>query len=111
MRVGDKNVLFDGRTEFKYSPDSRKTLTVNSKLEDVSGNGERYNFLLGISHPYTTVDVQTTAQIGTTDNKLSAELDIKYMTARRQMKNVALMTEIDRLRKQLNVEVKIICNF
>jgi hypothetical protein len=58
----------------------------------------KYNFLLGVSHPYTTVDVQAKAELGKSDDKLTAGIDIKYMNARRQTKNFALMTEIDRLR-------------
>jgi hypothetical protein len=76
-----------------------------SVIEDISGRGEKYNFLLGVSHPYTTVDVQAKAELGKSDDKLTAGIDIKYMNARRQTKNFALMTEIDRLRRHLNVQV------
>jgi hypothetical protein len=105
MKIRSGNVIYDGRTEFKYSSDARKTLTLSSKLEDISGRGEKYNFLLGVSHPYTTVDVQAKAELGKSDDKLTAGIDIKYMNARRQTKNFALMTEIDRLRRHLNVQV------
>jgi hypothetical protein len=40
-------------------------------------------FLLGVSHPYTTVDVQAKAELGKSDDKLTAGIDIKYMNARR----------------------------
>jgi hypothetical protein len=63
MKIRSGNVIYDGRTEFKYSSDARKTLTLSSKLEDISGRGEKYNFLLGVSHPYTTVDVQAKAEL------------------------------------------------
>lgn len=105
MKIRSGNVIYDGRTEFKYSSDARQTLTLSSKLEDISGRGEKYNFLLGVSHPYTTVDVQAKAELGKSDDKLTAGIDIKYMNARRQTKNFALMTEIDRLRRHLNVQV------
>lgn len=107
MLLNKGNVIYDGRAEFKYSPDSRKTLTLNSKLEDVSGRGEKYNFELGVSHPYTTVDLQTRAMVTKTDDKLAADVDIKYLSARRQTKNIALMTEIDRIKKQMNFKVLI----
>ena len=105
MLIGSGNVIYDGRTAFRYSKDSRKTFTLSSKLEDVSGRGENYKFLLGISHPYTTVDIQTKAIIGKSNDKLSADFDIKYLTARRQTKNIALITEIDKLKRQLNIQV------
>ncbi|CAG2211151.1 unnamed protein product [Mytilus edulis] len=106
MLIGSGNVIYDGRTAFRYSKDSRKTFTLSSKLEDVSGRGENYKFLLGISHPYTTVDIQTKAIIGKSNDKLSADFDIKYLTARRQTKNIALITEIDKLKRQLNIQVR-----
>ncbi|XP_052103584.1 uncharacterized protein LOC127737090 [Mytilus californianus] len=105
MLIGYGNVIYDGRTAFRYSKDSRKTFTLSSKLEDVSGRGEDYKFLLGISHPYTTVDIQTKAIFGKSDDKLSAGFDIQYLTARRQTKNIALITEIDKLKRQLNIQV------
>ncbi|CAG2211619.1 unnamed protein product [Mytilus edulis] len=37
MLIGSGNVIYDGRTAFRYSKDSRKTFTLSSKLEDVSG--------------------------------------------------------------------------
>ncbi|CAC5383680.1 unnamed protein product [Mytilus coruscus] len=106
MLIGNGNVIYDGRTAFRYSKDSRKTFTLSSKLEDVSGRGEDYKFLLGISHPYTTVDIQTKAIFGKSDDKLSAGFDIQYLTARRQTKNIALITEIDKLKRQLNIQVR-----
>jgi hypothetical protein len=42
MKIRSGNVIYDGRTEFKYSSDARKTLTLSSKLEDISGRGEKY---------------------------------------------------------------------
>lgn len=105
MLIGSGNVIYDGRTAFRYSKDSRKTFTLSSKLEDVSGRGENYKFLLGISHPYTTVDIQTKAMFGKSNDKLSADFDIQYLTARRQTKNIALITEIDKLKRQLNIQV------
>ncbi|XP_063427202.1 apolipophorins-like [Mytilus trossulus] len=106
MLIGSGNVIYDGRTAFRYSKDSRKTFTLSSKLEDVSGRGEKYKFLLGISHPYTTVDIQTKAVFGKSNDKLSADFDIQYLTARRQTKNIALITEIDKLKRQLNIQVR-----
>ncbi|XP_071162849.1 uncharacterized protein [Mytilus edulis] len=106
MLIGSGNVIYDGRTAFRYSKDSRKTFTLSSKLEDVSGRGENYKFLLGISHPYTTVDIQTKAMFGKSNDKLSADFDIQYLTARRQTKNIALITEIDKLKRQLNIQVR-----
>lgn len=105
MLVNSGNVIYDGHTAFKYSTDSRKTLTLSSKLEDISGRGDQYKLQLGISHPYTTVDFQTQAQITKGSDKLAADIDIKYLTAKRQTKNIALMTEIDKIRRQLNLKV------
>ena len=36
MEVNQGSTLWDGRTEFSYSPDSRRTLTLASSLKDVS---------------------------------------------------------------------------
>jgi hypothetical protein len=78
MKIRSGNVIYDGRTEFKYSSEARQTPTLSSKLEDISGPGERYNFLLGVSQPYTTADVQATAELGKSDHNLTAGIDIKY---------------------------------
>ncbi|XP_063427206.1 uncharacterized protein LOC134710744 [Mytilus trossulus] len=106
MLIGSGNVIYDGRTAFRYSKDSRKTFTLSSKLEDVSGRGKNYKFLLGISHPYTTVDIQTKTEIGKSNDKLSADFDIQYLTARRQIKNIAIITDIGKLKRHLNIQVR-----
>ncbi|CAG2256768.1 unnamed protein product [Mytilus edulis] len=88
MLIGSGNVIYDGRTAFRYSKDSRKTFTLSSKLEDVSG-----------------LDIQTKAIIGISYDKLSAEFDIKYLTARRQTKNIAIITDMGKLKRQLNIQI------
>ena len=107
MTVNDGRLVFDSKTEFSYSSDSRKTLTLTSKVEDISYGytNKNYSMALGLSHPYTDVDVQLRSNIGKSSEKFTGAMDIMYLTARRERKNFALRGEINRIRNQLNLQV------
>ena len=59
MELNNGRTLFNGKTELRYSEDSRKKLVVHSRIEDLSSwNTNNYSLEFGVSHPYTSVDVQ-----------------------------------------------------
>ncbi|XP_033730410.1 uncharacterized protein LOC117319770, partial [Pecten maximus] len=106
VTMNSGNILFDGKTEFSYSGDVNKNLVIHSRVEDLSsGFRKNYSFVVGVSHPASTIDVQLTSHIGHVDNKYSADMNLHYLTAGRSRKNFALMGEIDRMRKQMKVEM------
>ncbi|GFN80182.1 microsomal triglyceride transfer protein large subunit [Plakobranchus ocellatus] len=100
-------IILDARTDISYSRDSRKTLTLTSKLEDISDYYSRYNYSLavGVSHPYTNVDIQMTSHLGSSDEKMTVGLSTDYMNARRQNKNLGLLAEINKLKRQISLQV------
>ena len=102
-------IILDARTDISYSKDSRKTLTLTSKLEDISDYYSHYNYSLavGVSHPYTNVDIQMTSHLGCSDEKVTVGLNTDYMTARRQNKNLGLLAEINKLKRQLSLQVSL----
>ncbi|XP_050402855.1 uncharacterized protein LOC126819071 [Patella vulgata] len=107
MTVYRGRVIFDGKTELSYSPDSRKTLILTSNVKDVSYDRthKNYTMSLGISHPYTDTDVQLTSHIGRSTDKYSTGVELQYLTASRTQMNMVLLGEIDQLRRQINIEV------
>ena len=107
VMLNEGRTLFNGKTSFSYSPDTRKTLTLLSKLEDLSSYGSKnYSLVLAVTHPYTDVNAQLKSHIGWSSEKYSTNMDVSYLTARRDRKNMALRAEIDRLRQQINLEVR-----
>ena len=111
MTINSGKVVFDSKTEFKYSKDSRKTLVINSRLEDVAfGSNKNYTFSFDLQHIYSSVDIKMKSHVGQTSERYSAGVDVDYLTARKNKQNFALMGEINNLRKQLNVEVSYVCN-
>ncbi|XP_067679783.1 uncharacterized protein [Haliotis asinina] len=107
LTLNDGRTLFDGKTELSYSSDSRKTLTLSSKVEDISYgySNKNYSMSVAVSHPYTDVDVRLTSNIGMSSDRYTSGMDVKYLTARRERKNFALRGEINRLRKQLDLQM------
>ncbi|XP_046361600.2 uncharacterized protein LOC124138779 [Haliotis rufescens] len=107
LTLNDGRTLFDGKTELSYSSDSRKTLTLSSKVEDISYgySNKNYSMTVAISHPYTDVDVSLTSNIGMSREKYTSGMNAKYLTARRERKNFALRGEINRIRKQLDLQM------
>ena len=103
-------IILDTKTDISYSKDSRKTLTLTSKVEDISDYYSHFNYSLavGVSHPYTNVDIQMTSHLGYSDEKVTVGLNTDYMTARRQNKNLGLLAEINSLKKQLSLQVSLV---
>ncbi|GFS01680.1 apolipophorin [Elysia marginata] len=107
IAVKSGRIILDAKTDISYSKDSRKTLTLFSKLEDISDYYSHYNYSLavGVSHPYTNVDIQMTSHLGSSDEKMTIGLSTDYLTARRQNKNLGLLAEINKLKRHLNLQI------
>lgn len=107
MSVNKGRILFDGKTELTYSRDSRKKFTVMSRLEDISNDwsSKNYSFTFGISHPYTSVDVQVSTQFGNSNQKMTGGLDMKYKTVRREVKTFSVYGALDKVRNAFSLNV------
>ena len=70
-------------------------------------SGQNYTLTVAISHPHTNTDIGFTSHLGATGDRYSAAMDTVYLTSRRQRKNVALRGEIDRLRREIDLQVGI----
>lgn len=107
MSVNKGRILFDGKTELTYSRDSRKKFTVMSRLEDISNDwsSKNYSFTFGISHPYTSVDVQVSTQFGNSNQKMTGGLDMKYKTVRREVKTISVYGALDKVRNAFSLNV------
>jgi len=99
--VNRGRILFDGKTELTYSRDSRKKITLVSRLEDISTerSSKNYSFVLGISHPFTSVDVTVSSHLGKSSDKMTGAFNMKYQTVRRETKTFSVHGEVDKLRK------------
>ena len=100
------NFLYAGKTELEYSSNPDEKLTVSGKVNDES-NGRRQNYSMSmqVSHPKSLINVDVMSHVGSTDNKMSAGMEMKYQTARRSQKNLLLRGEIDKLRKTISMQV------
>ncbi|KAL4235950.1 hypothetical protein ACF0H5_004338 [Mactra antiquata] len=100
------NVLFEGTTELTYSKDSRKKITLFSKLEDISTYGNKnYSFSVGVSHPYSTIDMTLNSHLGQSDDKYSAGVGMEYLTATKQKKKFQIDGTLDKIKKTISLEL------
>ncbi|XP_052777718.1 uncharacterized protein LOC128215025 [Mya arenaria] len=107
MILNRGRIIFDGKTELTYSKDSRKKITINSRVEDISSwDSRNYSFTFGISHPYTSVNVEVVSHVGNSNEKMTGAVDVKYLTARRETKQFTVNGELDKIRKgvELNID-------
>jgi len=107
LMLQNGRVILDSKTDISYSSDVRKTLTLTSKVEDIADYSAHYNYsvMLGLSHPYTNLDLKLNSHFGSSEEKLTAGVETSYLTGRRQNKNLALLAEINKLRKQINLKM------
>lgn len=109
MILSRGRIIFDGKTEFTYSRDSSKKIAFVSRLEDISSSWSvrNYSFSFGISHPFSSVDIQMSSKVGKSDDKLTGSFDLEYQTVRRDVKSFKVDGEMDKLRKTISLNVSI----
>lgn len=109
MILSRGRIIFDGKTEFTYSRDSSKKIAFVSRLEDISSSWSvrNYSFSFGISHPFSSVDIQMSSKVGKSDDKLTGSFDLEYQTVRRDVKSFKVDGEMDKLRKIISLNVSI----
>ncbi|KAL3871450.1 hypothetical protein ACJMK2_039447 [Sinanodonta woodiana] len=103
MVLNRRAVFFDGKTQLSFSTDSRKTLSVFTRLVDLSSGSfsKNYSFSLGISHPYSSVDISLKSHAGSSSDRVSAGFDLSYLTVRGETKSIGFNGELDSVRKQM----------
>lgn len=105
-RDNDGNIWHTCRTEFSYSRDTSKTIVVNSRIEDLSsGTTSNYTYTVNIAHAHSAIDMTLTGHIADAPEMSSAGLGLNYLTSSRQTKNLLLLGQINKLRKELNLQV------
>jgi len=107
LMLDNGKIILDSKTDISYSSDARKTLTLTSKVHDIADYYTHYNYSveLGVSHPYTNIDVQMKSHIGSSDEKMTAGVSTQYLTARRETKNLELLAEINKIKKQISLQL------
>ncbi|XP_052255844.1 uncharacterized protein LOC127861416 isoform X2 [Dreissena polymorpha] len=110
LQIGSEMILnrgriwFDGKTELTYSQDSRKRFIITSKIEDISSaKSKNYSLSFGISHPYTSVNVDVISHFGKSDDKITGAFDLKYLTARQETKQFTFSGSVDNVKREVNL--------
>ena len=109
MILSRGRVIFDGKTEFIYSGDSRKKIAVVARLEDISSRWsvKNYSFSFGVSHPISSVDIQMSSKFGKSNDKLTGSIDVEYKTVKRDVKSFKVNGELDNLRRSVSLNVSV----
>ena len=107
LMLDNGRIILESKTDFSYSNDARKTVTLFSKVKDISEyNSNNYSVEMGLKHPYTNIDVNLKSTLGSSDQKMTAGFEASYLTASRQTKNLQLLSEINKLKKQISLQVR-----
>ena len=105
-----ERIIFDGKTELTYSRDASKKFTITSRVQDLSTwSSNNYSFTFGISHPYTSVDMQLESQVGKSDSDLTGSVGVKYMTMKRQTREFSANGQVDKLKNSMSLNVSVNC--
>ena len=97
--------LFDGKASLAYA-DQRFEGT--AKILDKSKyNDARYSTEWHLTHPGSFLDVTFKSEVGSSSEAVTGNMEVNYMTTRdRQMKTMSLRSEINKIRDELNMEVR-----
>jgi len=87
----------------------RQTWILEATLNDESRYPHvKYSSLVRLSSPTNLIDLQLMSSAAADAETTSGGIGLKYLTSRdRQLKTLALKTEINRLRKELKLEVSL----
>ncbi|XP_067677415.1 uncharacterized protein [Haliotis asinina] len=107
LLLNDGRSVFDGKTQLSYSEDERKIILFTYSVGDISSGFDniKYRFVVGISHPYTDVDIKLTSHIGSSSEQVSAGLEMTYLTGMRERRNFALEGQIDMTVQKLELKI------
>ena len=108
LMLKNGRIIIDSKTDLSYSKDVRKTVTILSKVENLSEySSNNYSLQMGVSHPYTNIDVQMKTTVGNSEEKMTAGFEASYLTATRITKSLELHSEINKIKKQISLQVKL----
>ncbi|KAL3868012.1 hypothetical protein ACJMK2_040851 [Sinanodonta woodiana] len=106
LAMSNGQAVFDGLTELSYSTDPEKTLRMVYSLEDTSADGatnHTLNFVM--SHPQTNTNIRLTSAFGISSGRCTGNVLVKYLTDRKEEKNLALNCEFNRLKRDLQLQI------
>jgi hypothetical protein len=85
----------------------QQSMTLEGRLADESRPGNpKYSGLLRLTHPNSMTDVQVSGDASSDGEKCAVNVKTQYQTTRdRQMQNAELRAEINRIRKELSIEL------
>lgn len=107
MILNRGRVIFDGKTELSYARGNNKKFTITSRVEDLSTwSSKNFSFTFGISHPYTSVDMQVESHVGNSDGELTGRVGVKYMTVKRQTQEFSAYGQMDKLKNSMSLNVR-----
>ena len=98
--------LFDGKASLAYA-DQRFEGAVKF-LDKSQYDDARYSTEWHLTHPGSFLDVTFKSEVGSSSQAVTGNMEVNYMTTRdRQIKTMSLRSEINKIRDELNMEVKI----
>ncbi|KAL3868022.1 hypothetical protein ACJMK2_040861, partial [Sinanodonta woodiana] len=103
--VSNGQAVFDGLTELSYSTHPEKTLRMVYSLEDTSADGttnHTLNFVM--SHPQTNTNIKLTSAFGVSYGRCTGNVQVEYLTDRKEEKKLALNCEYNNLKKDLQLQ-------
>merc|ERR1719495_1966550 len=106
LQLDNGRIILDSKTDISYSNDASKTLTLISKVKDISSSSSsNYSVEMIVRHPFTNTDVQMTSNLGSSDRKMTVGVEASYLTMQRKTKTLALLGEINKLKKQISLQL------
>ena len=100
--MGDK--VNDGKIELQYN---KEVMTLTGRVADESiSQGSKYVASCGLAHPNSGLDYQFTSTVEDNSESSTVFMETKYLMASdRQYRIASLRSEINKIRKELSLEV------
>ena len=105
-KMEPEKLNYDGKIDVQYGT---QKMEFTGKIADKSDSSQmRYIAEASMKHPESQFDFSFKSDVGSSTDALTGNMEITYLMARdRLMKTLSLRTEINKLREELNFQVRV----
>lgn len=102
------DIIFSSTSEFSIDQDPQKTFKMSTKLmSERRGQHEMYTMQMDAGHAHTGFATEVIGRVSSSPEKYNADVEMGYLTLKRQQQKFAIRGEIHTLNREANLKVNI----
>ncbi|CAE1178601.1 unnamed protein product [Acanthosepion pharaonis] len=101
------DIIFSSTSEFSIDQDPQKTFKMSTKLmSERRGQHEMYTMQMDAGHDHTGFATEVIGRVSSSPEKYNADVEMGYLTLKRQQQKFAIRGEIHTLNREANLKLE-----